>query len=180
MFPKLTQLLEGLEDYARDARVNMGVVLSADGAPGLTPAQIAIIGLSCAWASRYGVLARTLEEDLGEQASPELRRAAKGAATVMAMNNVYYRAMHLAEAPEIKALPARLRMSFIGSPGVPKVDFELACLAVSAINGCGACIHSHVAEARKAGVSDLGAQSAIRIAAVLQSVAQARAISSSS
>lgn len=40
-------------------------------------------------------------------------------------------------------MPANLRMSVIGNPGIDKVNFELNCLAVSAINGCGMCIEAH-------------------------------------
>ena len=69
--------------------------------------------------------------------------AARAAASIMAMNNIYYRFTHLASAPDYKTLPARLRMNVIGKPGVDKADFELWCLAVSAINGCGVCIDSH-------------------------------------
>ena len=64
--------------------------------------------------------------------------SAKAAATIMAMNNVYYRAVHLAENVDLSSMPARLRMNVIGKPGIPKIDFELACLAVSAMTGCGA------------------------------------------
>ena len=76
----------------------------------------------------------------------EVDAAAKGAASIMAMNNVYYRSMHLIEDKEISKLPAKLRMNIIGKPGIPKVDFELMSLAVSAISGCGMCINAHIQE----------------------------------
>ena len=43
-------------------------------------------------------------------------------------------------------------MSVIGNPGVPKADFELWSLAVSAINGCGICIDAHEKVLREAGI----------------------------
>ena len=61
----------------------------------------------------------------------------------MAMNNVYYRFVHLASNPEYGTLPAKLRMNIIASHGIEKADFELFSLAVSAMNGCGLCIDSH-------------------------------------
>ena len=61
----------------------------------------------------------------------------------MAMNNVYYRFVHLASNPIYGTLPAKLRMNVIGAPGIDKADFELFSLAVSAQNGCGMCIDSH-------------------------------------
>ena len=68
-------------------------------------------------------------------------------------------------------------MNVIGNPGIPKTDFELMSMAVSAVNGCGMCMESHAHELVKAGVSKPGVQSAVRIAAVLNAAAQAMAIS---
>ncbi|VTZ27131.1 Alkyl hydroperoxide reductase AhpD (fragment) [Methylocella tundrae] len=91
----------------------------------------------------------------------------------MAMNNVYYRFVHLASNASYRTLPAKLRMSVIGAPGVPKTDFELWCLAVSAINGCGACIDSHEKVLIEAGVTEEAIQTAVRFAAIVQSAAVA-------
>ena len=79
------------------------------------------------------------------QAVPEAANAARAAAAVMAMNNVYYRFTHLAGNQEYRNMPAKLRMNVIGAPGIDKIDFELFSLAVSAINGCGMCIDAHEA-----------------------------------
>jgi alkyl hydroperoxide reductase subunit D len=93
----------------------------------------------------------------------------------MAMNNVYYRFTHLVSDTDYRSMPARLRMQVIANPGVPKADFELACLAVSAINGCGACLEAHAHQVTTAGLTKEAVQSAVRIAAVLQATAQALA-----
>jgi alkyl hydroperoxide reductase subunit D len=87
------------------------------------------------------------------------------------MNNVYYRFLHLVNDEEYARMPARLRMNVIGSPGVPKEDFELYSLAVSAINGCGLCVENHEKALRKAGVDREAIQSAVRIAAVVRAAA---------
>jgi alkyl hydroperoxide reductase subunit D len=50
----------------------------------------------------------------------------------MAMNNIYYRFVHLVHAADYKTLPAKLRMTAMAKPGVDKVDFELWSLVVSA------------------------------------------------
>jgi alkyl hydroperoxide reductase subunit D len=104
--------------------------------------------------------------------SPEAATAAKAAAAIMGMNNVYYRALHLLSNPEYRTLPARLRMNVLANPGVEKVDFELWSTAVSAINGCGMCLDSHEAELRKHGVPTTQIQAAIRIAAVVNAVSR--------
>jgi alkyl hydroperoxide reductase subunit D len=98
--------------------------------------------------------------------------AAKAAAAIMGMNNVYYRALHLISNPEYRTLPARLRMNVLANPGVEKADFELWSLAVSAINGCGMCLDSHEAELKKHGVPAQQVQAALRIAAVVNAVSR--------
>jgi alkyl hydroperoxide reductase subunit D len=87
------------------------------------------------------------------------------------MNNIYYRFIHLASAPDYKTLPARLRMNAIGKPGVEKADFELWSLAVSAINGCGMCIDAHEKVLREHGMTAEQIQAAVRIASVVHAVA---------
>jgi alkyl hydroperoxide reductase subunit D len=89
----------------------------------------------------------------------------------MAMNNVYYRFTHLVGNEEYAKLRAGLRMNAMANPGCDKLDFELASLAVSAINGCGMCMASHEKTLQKHGVSAQAIQSAVKIAAVLHAVA---------
>ena len=89
----------------------------------------------------------------------------------MGMNNIYYRALHLMESEDYATLRASLRMNILANPGVDKVDFELWALAVSAINGCGACLDSHEKVLRDHGLSTTQIQNGIRIAAVVSAVA---------
>ena len=127
-------------------------------------------------ASAYGVGQRevilSIETAAGEKLSAEAATAAKAAAAIMGMNNVYYRALHLIHNPEYRTLPAKLRMNVIANPGVDKADFELWSLAVSAINGCGMCLDSHEAELRKHGVPNTSIQTALRIASVVHAVSR--------
>ena len=98
--------------------------------------------------------------------------AAKAAAAIMGMNNVYYRALHIMANQEYATLPAKLRMNVIGTPGAPKVDFELWSTAVSAINGCGKCLDAHEGELRRHGVTNVQVQAALRIGAVVNAVSR--------
>jgi len=104
--------------------------------------------------------------------SDEARTAAKAAAAIMGMNNIYYRATHLLTNKEYATLPARLRMNVLANPGVDKADFELWSTAVSAVNGCGMCLDAHEAELKKHGVTAQQIQAALRIAAVVNAVSQ--------
>jgi alkyl hydroperoxide reductase subunit D len=84
---------------------------------------------------------------------------------------VYYRASHLLGNDEYIKMPARLRMNVIGNPGVEKEDFELWCLAVSAINGCGTCLESHERVVIEKGLTTQQVQDAVRVAAVVHAAA---------
>lgn len=172
----LENYIERLGDHAKDTRLNLGTVLSVDGAPGLTEPQLWGTALACAYSLKHAPLTTAILETAKGAITDAEKAAAKSAAVIMAMNNVYYRTIHLAEDAEISKLPARLRMNVIGNPGIDKKDFELYCLAVSALAGCGSCIKSHVAAARKAGVTNEGIQSSFRIAAVLNAAVAADSI----
>ena len=93
----------------------------------------------------------------------------------MAMNNVYYRFVHLASNPVYGTLPAKLRMNVIGNPGIDKAEFELFSLAVSAINGCGMCIDSHERILQQHNVKSETIQAAARVGAVVKAVATVHA-----
>ncbi|MDR3461439.1 MAG: carboxymuconolactone decarboxylase family protein [Beijerinckiaceae bacterium] len=166
-------LKDKIADYARDIRLNLGTVLTVEGAPDLTANQIAGIALSSAYAAKNPTLIAGIEAEFAGTLSDAEREAAKSAASLMAMNNIYYRFVHLVSDKDYAALPARLRMNVIGKPGIPKVDFELYSLAVSAINGCAMCVDAHVHEVTKSGITKIGVQSTIRIAAVINATAQA-------
>jgi alkyl hydroperoxide reductase subunit D len=167
----LDTIRDSLPDYARDLRLNLGSVLTTTGAPGLTERQIWAVAVAAAIASRYVPLARDLETLAAVQLSPADLNAARAAAAVMGMNNIYYRFLHLVEDSEYQQMPARLRMNVLANPGIEKADFELLSLAVSAINGCGTCVASHERQLRQHGLSREAVQSAVRIAATVHAVA---------
>jgi alkyl hydroperoxide reductase subunit D len=104
--------------------------------------------------------------------SREAEAAARGAAAIMAQNNVYFRAIALMKNQDYRALRSRLRMGLVFKPGVPKDDFDLWCVAVSAIHGCPDCLDAHESALRARGVSPDAVQSALRIAAVVHAVSR--------
>jgi alkyl hydroperoxide reductase subunit D len=103
--------------------------------------------------------------------SGEVIDDAVASAALMAMNNVYYRFRHLVGKPSYSQMPARLRMQRIAKPLTNKADFELFCLAVSAINGCEMCIRSHEEVVLKGGLSEEQVHDAVRIAATVSAAA---------
>lgn len=169
----LADLKSQLPDYAKDLRLNLDSVLTEGGAPGLSQKQIMVVALAAAIASRYKPLTKAVAEEAAKHASAEELNGARVAASIMGMNTIYYRFVHLVSEPEYGTLRAGLRMNAMMNPGGTKIDFELASLAVAAVNGCGMCVDSHEKALRKHGLSAQPIHSAIRVAAVIHAVAVA-------
>ena len=160
-----------IPDHAKDIRLNLGKVLEPEH---LTPSQLWGTVLATTLVSRNARLSR----ELGVHAESKLREwsdrhvpAARTAASLMAMNNVYYRSMHLIGDRELASFPARLRMQGLANHGVDRCDFELWCLAVSAVNGCGKCLESHTKAVLEAGATKAVVHEAIRVASVVHAAA---------
>ncbi|MBS0455830.1 MAG: carboxymuconolactone decarboxylase family protein [Proteobacteria bacterium] len=167
----LETLKSSLPEYAKDLRLNLDSVLGEGGAPGLDGKQIRAVALAAAIVSRYAPLTRAIEAFASEQLDAGECDGVRAAAAIMGMSNIYYRFTHLVGNDEYQTLRAGLRMNVLARPGVDKVAFEAACLAASAVNGCGACLASHEKVLRQHGMSAQGVQSIARIAAVIHAVA---------
>jgi alkyl hydroperoxide reductase subunit D len=167
----LDDLKSSLPAYAKDLRLNLDSVLSEGGAPGLSAKQIRAVALASSIASRHIPLTRAIEAFAADQLDATERDGVRAAAAMMGMTNVYYRFKHLVSNKEYETLRASLRMNVMTAPGIEKIAFEAASLAVSAVNGCGACLDAHEKTLRQHGVSAQGVQSAVRIAAVVHAVA---------
>lgn len=168
----LKEFADALPDYAKDIRLNVGSLLSDQT---LTEQRKYGLLLSCAHGSGYKPIVDAVEAEVAGKLSAEATNAARAAAAVMAMNNVYYRFVHLSSNKEYGQMPAKLRMNVIGSPGIEKDDFELFSLAVSAMNGCGLCIDSHEKVLRQHGVAPDVIQTAARVGAVIKAAATVHA-----
>jgi alkyl hydroperoxide reductase subunit D len=164
----IEELKNALPDYAKDLKLNLGSVLAQ---PGLTDAQVWGTALAAAVASRHAGTLRAVSAEAEQRLSPEIVRAAKGAAAIMGMNNVYYRFTHAIAGKEYGKMRAGLRMNIIASHGVSVLDFELWSLAVSAINGCAMCMESHERAVIEKGATPELVQAVVRIAAVIHAVA---------
>ncbi|ATE63772.1 carboxymuconolactone decarboxylase family protein [Rhizorhabdus dicambivorans] len=168
----LKQFADALPDYAKDIRLNLGSLL---GDQLLNDQRKYGLLLACAHGSGYKPIVEAAEAEAEGKLTAEAANAARASAAVMAMNNVYYRFVHLASNKEYGQMPAKLRMNVIGSPGIEKVDFELFSLAVSAMNGCGLCIDSHEKVLRQHGIGADLIQAAARVGAVIKAAATVHA-----
>ncbi len=168
----LKEFADTLPDYAKDLRLNISSILNDQM---LGDQRKYGLLLACAHGSGYRPLVAAAEAEIAGKLPDNVANAARGAAAVMAMNNVYYRFVHLASNPEYGTMPAKLRMNIIGSHGIEKDDFELFSLAVSAMNGCGMCIDSHERVLQQHGVKADTIQAAARIGAVMKALATVHA-----
>jgi lipoyl-dependent peroxiredoxin subunit D len=166
----LETLRGAIPEVAKDLKLNLGAVLQ----PGnLTEDQVWGVAVATAIASRNPQLRQAVLEDALVTVAPGVVEDAKAAASLMAMNNVYYRFRHMIAKPEYSEKPARLRMQRLGQVATNKADFELFCLAVSAVNGCETCLRSHEEVVLQAGLSTDQVHDAVRIAATMHGVAVA-------
>jgi len=168
----INDLKQNFPSYAADTRINLSKVFDETPFDGLTQSQAFGIALASAYSTKNKTLINAVTAEVQNTLSEAEITAAKGAASIMAMNNVYYRFVHLSSDTEFSKMPAGLRMTFIAKSGIDKVYFELYSLAVSAINGCGMCMDAHVHEVTKSGIAKQGVQSTIKIAAIINSAAQ--------
>jgi lipoyl-dependent peroxiredoxin subunit D len=173
---RLATLSTRIPEPARDIRLNLQSVLQ-DGS--LSPAQRLGVAVASAAASRNRTLLDAILTDAREQVEPAVVEDALASAALMAMNNVYYRFRHLSGKPVYAQKPARLRMNRMAQALGPKVDFELFALAVSAINGCEACLKAHEQVVLAGGLTEDQVHDAVRIAATVQAAAVALEIADS-
>ncbi len=164
--------LLALPEPAKDIKLNLQSLLT--GTLSLSEEQRWGVALAAAFASRNVTLVENIKASAGEHASAGLVADAYAAATLMAMNNVFYRFRHFAK-KDYNERPARLRMNRLAQPLTSKATFELMSLAVSAINGCEVCVESHEQSVVNAGLTADQVYDAIRVAANITALATALA-----
>lgn len=165
----LDALIETIPSYAKDLKLNFSTVVRQQ--TDLTAQQLWGTVVACAMASRNEDLTAAALEEAANHLSPQALEAAKGASAIMGMNNIFYRFTHLASNEKYATMRAGLRMNVIRTHGIDQLDFELWCTAVSAFNGCGACVDSHEKVLKEKGFSEEAILAAVRIAAVLHGIA---------
>jgi alkyl hydroperoxide reductase subunit D len=166
----LETLRNALPASAKDIKLNLQSVLQAES---LTAAQRWGVAVASAIAARNPKLTAAVVEQAQREVEAPVLDDAAAAATLMAMNNVYYRFRHVVGKPSYADRPARLRMNRLVNPATNKTDFELFSLAVSAINGCETCVRSHEDVVTKGGLSEDQVNDAVRIASVIHAAAVA-------
>lgn len=167
----------GLGSHSKDTKLNLSNLFSNVASSGMTEVQFYGTALSLAYSLNDKDLIAAVEAEAEGKVEANVVEAAKTAASLMAMNNIYYRFIHLSSDKQFGKMPAGLRMNAMANPGVDKVDFELYSLAVSVLNGCGMCIDAHVKTLVDNNVSAQAIQSSAKMAAILNAAKTAYALS---
>ncbi|MDO5031700.1 carboxymuconolactone decarboxylase family protein [Corynebacterium sp.] len=165
----IDNLKSALPEYAKDQKLNIG---SLTRSTELNEEQLWGSLLTAAAATRNDTVLSEIIDEAKEHLSEEAVEAALGAATVMAMNNVAYRAKGWL-GDDYAQVKFGLRMNIISKPGVDKANFELWNTVASAVNGCEHCLKAHAQTLQEEGLTKEQIWEGIKIGAVVQAVAQA-------
>ena len=161
------QIKEALPDYAKDTRLNLDSVVNRST---LDPVEANGCALAAAMATGNGKLVTFIQSGIDDATE---RDAALTAASLMAMNNVWYPYVEMAEDERLTGLPAQLRMNAISSHGgTTKARFESYSLAASIVGKCHFCVRAHYETLKKEGYSVEQLRDIGRIASVITSVAR--------
>jgi alkyl hydroperoxide reductase subunit D len=165
----IENLKDALPEYAKDLKLNLGSITRT---ALLNEEQLWGTLLASAAATRNDRVLAEIGAEAADNLSAEAYQAALGAASIMGMNNVFYRGRGFLDGRYDDLRPG-LRMNIIANPGVNKANFELWCFAVSAINGCPDCVPAHEHTLREAGFGKETIFETLKAAAIVAGVAQA-------
>jgi alkyl hydroperoxide reductase subunit D len=142
----------------------------------LTVEDTQAVALTSALAAGNGELAYAIMTSGELDNFPKETEAAKTAASLMGMNNVYYPFVEMCGDADLKGLPPGLRMNaYATHGGVTKKQFEMYALAASAIGKCHFCVKNHYDTLKKEGMTTQELQHVGKIAAVINAVGKVAA-----
>lgn len=161
------QVKASIPDHAKDIKLNLDVVINRSG---LDEIDAHACALAAAISAGNGELAYEISMNGPLMGTPE-REAAKTAAALMGMNNVYYPFVEMTSDENLKGLPAGLRMqAYATHGGVSKKKFEMYALCASIVGKCHFCVKSHYDILKNEGMTVQQLQAVGKIAAVINAV----------
>ena len=164
----IKELINTFPDYAKDIKLNYSKILNEDI---LNKKQLYGLILISSFTTQLNSLKDAALEETKDFIDEELMEDVYGAYSIMSMNAIYYRFTHLSSEADYFAMPANLRMQYLSKIKIDKSDFEMLCLAVAIIIGCGKCINAHENILRENNISKLHIQTVARVASVINAIA---------
>jgi alkyl hydroperoxide reductase subunit D len=161
------QVKESIPDHSKDIKLNLDAVMNRSG---LDEIDAHACAFAAAVAAGNGDLAFEISMN-GPLMGTDEREAAKTAAALMGMNNIYYPFVEMTEDPDLKGLPPGLRMNaYANHGGVSKKKFEMYALAASIVGKCHFCVKNHYDVLKKEGMTVTELQAVGKIAAVINAI----------
>ena len=159
------QLKEGIPDYAKDTRLNIDAVIKRST---LAAEEAEACALAAAFATGNTKVWTWIDSQIQDRTEAT---AAVTAASLMAMNNVWYPYVEMAADANLSGLPAQLRMNAIATHGgTTRARFEAYSLAASIVGKCHFCVKAHYDTLRQEGYTVEQLRDIGRIAAVINAV----------
>ena len=159
---------DSIPDHSKDIKLNLDAVINRSL---LSVEDTHACALVAALAAGNGELAYAIMTSGELDNFTAEMEAAKTAASLMAMNNIWYPYVEMTGDSELKNLPAGLRMNaYVTHAGVSKKKFELYALVASAIGKCHFCVKNHYDVLRKEGMTVQELHHAGKIAAVINAI----------
>jgi len=159
---------ESIPDHSKDIKLNLDAVINRSP---LSAEDTHAVALTASLASGNGPLAFQIMTSENLVPFEKEVSAAKTAASLMAMNNMWYPYVEMTGDPELKGLPAGLRMNaYATHGGVTKKQFEMYALAASIIGKCHFCVKNHYDVLKKEGMTTQELQHVGKIASVIHAV----------
>ena len=163
------QLKESLPDYAKDTKLNLDTVIKRSK---LDPLEAQCVALAASFATGNSKLWIWMSQQIAHPGDLEVN-AAITAASLMAMNNVWYPYVEMAGDEQLTGLPAQLRMNAIATHGgTTKARFEAYSLAASIVGKCHFCVKAHYDTLKQEGYTVEQLRDIGRIAAVMTAVSK--------
>ena len=154
-----SELAKTLPDYAKDQRLNVSSLLAETAAH--RPAEVGHPRRRRPACAYKPVIDAIDGRSRADKLTPEAMNAAKAAACDHG-DEQHLLSLHLPGlAPRLQDDAGQAAHECHRPPGIDKADFELYCLAVSAINGCGMCIDLHEKVVREHGITAEQVQAAV-------------------
>ena len=164
---------DSIPDHSKDIKLNLDNVINRSP---LSVEDTQAVALTSALAAGNGELAYAIMTSGELDNFPKETEAAKTAASLMGMNNVWYPFVEMCNDADLKGLPAGLRMNaYATHGGVSKKQFEMYALAASAIGKCHFCVKNHYDTLKKEGMTTQELQHVGKIAAVINAVGKVAA-----
>jgi alkyl hydroperoxide reductase subunit D len=161
------QVKESIPDHSKDIKLNLDAVMNRSG---LDEVDAHACAFAAAVAAGNGDLAFEISMN-GPLMGTDEREAAKTAASLMGMNNIYYPFVEMTEDADLKGLPPGLRMNaYANHGGVSKKKFEMYALAASIVGKCHFCVKNHYDVLKKEGMTVTELQAVGKIAAVINAI----------